>query len=142
MMSLRQAAELTGKSKSTLTRAIKAGRLSASRNAEGSYVIDPAELTRAYPLEERHDVQRDAQQGASRNSGTELPDAAVLRLQLDLLIEERNRERLAAERERDQLTETVADLRLRLDRAEQRTITSITEQHSRKKPLWRFWSRA
>ena len=48
-LTLRQAAGLTGKSKSTLTRAIKAGRLSASRDAEGIYAIDPAELARVFP---------------------------------------------------------------------------------------------
>lgn len=43
-LTLREAAGLTGKSKSTLARAIKAGRLSASRSTGGRYVIDPAEL--------------------------------------------------------------------------------------------------
>ena len=48
MISLRRAAELTGKSKSTLTRAIKTGRLSAARDAQGVYAIDPAELAREF----------------------------------------------------------------------------------------------
>src|SRR5215213_11959580 len=36
--------------KTTLTHAIKAGRLSASRREDGSYEIDPAELTRVYSI--------------------------------------------------------------------------------------------
>jgi hypothetical protein len=36
--------------KTTLSRAIKAGRLSASRTDTGSYEIDPAELHRVYPF--------------------------------------------------------------------------------------------
>ena len=46
---LGQAAKAAGVSKTTLRRAIENGRLSASRNADGSYEIDPAELHRAFP---------------------------------------------------------------------------------------------
>jgi len=44
LLTLGQAARLTGFGKTTLTHAIKAGRLSASRREDGSYEIDPAEL--------------------------------------------------------------------------------------------------
>lgn len=50
-LTLGQAARLAGMSKTTLTRAIKAGRLSASRRDDGSYAIDPAELERVYTLQ-------------------------------------------------------------------------------------------
>jgi excisionase family DNA binding protein len=50
MLSLGQAARLTNTSKTTLTRAIKAGRLSATRRFDGSYEIDPAELARVYTV--------------------------------------------------------------------------------------------
>jgi hypothetical protein len=50
MLTLGQAARLTGFGKTTLTRAIKAGRLSANRRDDGSYEIDPAELTRVYSI--------------------------------------------------------------------------------------------
>ena len=46
MLSLAEAASRVGKSKPTLQRAIKAGRLSASRDEHGAYLIDPAELAR------------------------------------------------------------------------------------------------
>jgi hypothetical protein len=49
-VSLGQAAKLTGKGKTTLTRAIQAGRLSATRRADGGYEIDPAELARVYDV--------------------------------------------------------------------------------------------
>lgn len=48
-LSLRQAAEQAGTSKSTIFRAIKAGRLSAARTDDGGFAIDPAELFRVYP---------------------------------------------------------------------------------------------
>ena len=50
MLSLGQAARLTGKSKTTITRAIKSGRISAIRRSDGSYEIDPAELARVYEV--------------------------------------------------------------------------------------------
>lgn len=141
ILTLRQAAELTGKSKSTLTRAIKSGRLSASRDGEGMYAIDPAELARAYPFVERPDAQHDARHGAPRNSKTELDDAATLRLRLSLLVEERDRERTAAEREREHLAATVADLRMRLDRAEQRLSGLIDSREPKRRRSWRQWLR-
>lgn len=49
MLTLTEAAEEIGKSKSTLLRAIKAGRLSAQRNEHGDYRVDASELYRAYP---------------------------------------------------------------------------------------------
>ena len=50
LVSLGQAAKLTGLGKSTITRSIKAGRLSAARTVMGSYEIDTAELFRVYPF--------------------------------------------------------------------------------------------
>lgn len=46
---LGQAARAADVSKTTIQRAIKSGRLSASRQQDGSYVIDPSELHRAFP---------------------------------------------------------------------------------------------
>src|SRR3954449_9346394 len=50
LVSLGQAAKLAGLGKTTLARAIKAGRLSATRRDDGGYHIDVAELERVYPL--------------------------------------------------------------------------------------------
>lgn len=48
--SLTQAAKIAGKSKSTINRAIKSGKLSAIRRDDGSYSIDGAELARAFQV--------------------------------------------------------------------------------------------
>ena len=48
-LSLREAAEQVGASKSTIFRAIRAGRLSADRDADGNFAISPSELFRVYP---------------------------------------------------------------------------------------------
>jgi excisionase family DNA binding protein len=57
-LSLSQAAKLTGKSKSTINRAIKTGKLSAVRHGDGSYSIDPAELSRAFDVEPSEGAKR------------------------------------------------------------------------------------
>jgi hypothetical protein len=47
---LGEAARASGKSKPTIAKAIKAGRVSAVRAEDGSYQIDPTELHRVYPM--------------------------------------------------------------------------------------------
>jgi hypothetical protein len=46
---LGQAARAVGRSKTTLNRAIKSGKISAIRGEDGSYTINPAELQRRIP---------------------------------------------------------------------------------------------
>lgn len=55
-----EAAAATGKSRSTLLRAIKSGRVSASRDDAGAFLLDPAEVARVFPL-----VSRGAASGAN-----------------------------------------------------------------------------
>ena len=47
---LGEAAKATGKSKSTISKAIKNGRISALKGSNGAYSIDPSELHRVYPI--------------------------------------------------------------------------------------------
>jgi len=54
---LGSAARATGVSKSTIYRAVKSGKLSAMRNEDGEYAIDPAELHRVYaPVAQRVEI--------------------------------------------------------------------------------------
>lgn len=46
---LKQAVEQSKKAKTTILDAIKSGRLSATKDENGRYQIDPAELFRVYP---------------------------------------------------------------------------------------------
>jgi excisionase family DNA binding protein len=86
--SLRTAAQHTGTSKSTILRAIKAGRLSATRLEDGSYEIDAAELERAYPAQRMK--QRDTgstEHHAPANSGertTDAPGATAAALEAEI----------------------------------------------------------
>lgn len=49
MLTMGQAAKEARTSKATISRAIAAGRLSATRNDKGGWDIDPAELFRVFP---------------------------------------------------------------------------------------------
>jgi len=46
---LGEAAKAVGKSKATISKAIKSGRISADKQENGSYQIEPVELHRVYP---------------------------------------------------------------------------------------------
>lgn len=101
-LSLAQAATLTGKSKSTLTRAIKSGRMSATRKTDGTFGIDPAELLRVYP-----DAVRDVSDGASRTGDPVASDAAQ-QAEISAL-----RDDLAAARQAAAVAQALADERAR-----------------------------
>lgn len=73
--SLRQAAEEAGVSKSTIFRAIKAGRLSAARTDDGGFAIDPAELFRIYT---RRSVQRPENVALGQDATGMTPAVAAL----------------------------------------------------------------
>lgn len=53
-LTLNQAAKICSRSKSTLLDAIRAGRMSAPKDDRGRYVIDPAELHRAFPFQSQN----------------------------------------------------------------------------------------
>jgi hypothetical protein len=99
--SLGQAAKETGLDKSTISRAIKSGRLSAQRKDGGAYEIDPAELFRVFSPASK------AQPSSSLST-----DAST-----DVLLENRElRIKLeAAEARIRDKDEEVYDLRRRLD---------------------------
>src|SRR3954454_22042612 len=56
---LSDAARLTGTARSTLYRAIKTGRLSATIGPNGAVRIDPAELERVFSIRTDHAPERD-----------------------------------------------------------------------------------
>jgi hypothetical protein len=48
-MTISEAAQWTGKERSTLFKAIQKGRISGRKTEDGQWMIDPAELARVYP---------------------------------------------------------------------------------------------
>lgn len=132
-LSLSAAAKEVNRSKSTLSRAIKEGRLSATRCEDGSYQIDPAELYRVFPAPVPQPTTSNATQPESELDGT-------LRIQLEMAERERDREREREERnrEREQMQATIDDLRTRLDRAESR-IAGLLPTPPVRQGRWRLW---
>lgn len=121
---LGEAAKATGKSKTTLHRAIKSGKISATRKDDNSYSIDPSELHRVFPPSTLEHVPKRLQgNDAEHQDGT----AETLRLQLEAMEKERDRERLF-------MQETIADLREDRDRWRQQATALLTDQ--RPKGFW------
>ena len=94
-----QAAELTGKHRSTIIRAIEHGRLSATRDELGHYLIDPAELERVYGTLRNPD-ERDASRDDAEEHDATPAHVAVLTREVELLREMLERERKMYERDR------------------------------------------
>jgi hypothetical protein len=117
------AAKATGKAKSTILRAVKSGTISATKAHDGSYEIEPSELHRVFP-------PNGAQQVASNDTQLHEEHSATLRLRLEILEVER-------QRERDQMQATIDDLRTRLDRSDER-ITALLAAPSGRKRWWRW----
>jgi hypothetical protein len=107
---LGEAAKATGKSKATISKAIKSGRVSARKDETGTFHIDPSELHRVYPPT----VSRELKE-TPENSGI---DGTIRELQA----------RLEAAHERLSDKETViADLREDRDRWRQQATALLTD---------------
>lgn len=134
MYSMAQAAKAVGKSKSTILRAIKSGKLSANKNAHEQYEISPSELHRVYPAAS-HEALHEPANDASRTTRDATGEAAEMGLKLVAAEKERDAaQNLAEERAR-----TIDDLRSRLDTEgeERRKLTAmLTDQRPKG-----FWAR-
>lgn len=118
---LNEAAKATGKSKTTIHRALKSGKISAVKRDNGAYAIEPAELHRVFPPVP---VERNEER-SSRNDAEHLRnDQGTLRIQLETIEKER-------ERERQQLQETISDLREDRDRWRQQATALLEDKRPR-----------
>lgn len=122
---LGEAAKAVGKSKTTLHRAIKSGKFSASKADDGSYVIEPSELHRLYPSvtvgTSDAPLQRDDAEQHNNDLGT-------IRIQMKMQEKER-------ERERALLQEIIADLREDRDKWRQQATALLEDK--RPKGFWK-----
>ena len=126
---MQQAVKATGKSKATLHRAIKSGKFSASKNDDGHYEIDPAEIHRVYP--KRDETSRDTDHETKRD-GCETGEIALNMRALE-------KERDAAEKLAEERAKTIDDLRSRLD-AESEERRKLTAMLTDQRPKG-FWAR-
>lgn len=139
--SLADAAKAVGKNKTTIQRAIKSGKISASKTESGAYEIDPAELHRVFPPTT---AQCDAQRGQS-NTTQHYPIALetsalerIATLEKELAVAQSRS--VSLEEQRQQMAETIDDLRARLDRSEERA-TALLAAPSSKRRRWWPWGR-
>ncbi len=97
LLTLGEAAKLTGKSKPTISKAIKDGRISGNK-VDGVFQIEVSELLRVYPAKSNNPVETDAPVQTSQ-------DDAILTLEkkhLEEKLQDAERRLLKMEQERDQ----------------------------------------
>ena len=120
---LGMAAKATGKSKTTIQRAIAKGTISAHKEKNGRYSIDPSELHRVFPMVSTDTVAQGSQVDTSRP-----PDETSLQVKVEAL-------EAMLEREREALTE------MRSDRdAWKQQATALLGAPEKKRSRW--WQRA
>jgi hypothetical protein len=123
---LGEAAKATGMSKAAISKAIKSGRISASKDETGTFKIDPSELHRVYPptVSNKHEETPKTTMGEHSN------DSLIRELQARL---EAVQERIA---DKDSV---IDDLREDRDRWRQQA-TALLEDHRRTKRSWWPWT--
>lgn len=126
---LGQAAQASGKSRSTIKRALENGQIVGEKGDSGKWQIEPAELRRVYPIEEQGTVSD------SDNSKKSVSDSRELQLQLE-----------AAKQQIADKDKTINDLRSRLDRSEEerrkkdhQLTAMLTEQEEKPKNPFQRW---
>lgn len=140
--SLSEAAKATGKNKTTIQRAIKNGKISAAKGDSGSYEIEPSELHRVFPpvtaqRDAQHPKSNDTQQGTFGSINSNL--ARVLELEKELAVAHERASGLEAQK--DQMVDTINDLRTRLDSSEGRVTALLTDGRPKRSLLSRLFSR-
>jgi len=93
-LTLSEATKAAKKAKSTILEAIKSGKLSAAKDENGRYQIDPAELYRVYP------VDHSADRTENQNRPDDEPEKTAFLLEKIRHLEEQL-EKAEAERERE-----------------------------------------
>jgi hypothetical protein len=104
---LGMAARAVGRAKSTLSKDIKRGKISAVRNPDGSVTIDASELFRVYPAPAPGNTQATIARTVGANDSPPVAGSSETRVGLELL-----RERVAEQ------AAMIADLQRRLDASE------------------------
>lgn len=116
------AAKATGKSKTTIQRAISKGTISAHKEKNGRYSIDPSELHRVFPMVSTDTVAQGSQLDTLRP-----PDETPLQVKVEAL-------EVMLEREREALTE------MRSDRdAWKQQATALLGAPEKKRSRWWPW---
>lgn len=139
-LTLGQAAEMTGWSKGSLSKAIKSGKMSAYKKTTAGFQLDPAEVLRVFPKKTETLVieQLETQEKHTENSAL-LGQVEALREKVAIVSIERTRER-------EQLTDHIDSLQRMLDdeKSERRQLTALLTDQRQKRdelPAQGFWAR-
>lgn len=140
--SLSEAASATGKNKTTIQRAIKNGKISASKGNSGSYEIDPSELHRVFPAAAaesvaQHTQSNDTQHAPNTSINSDLARIIELEKELAVALERSN----GLEAQKDQMLDTINDLRNRLDSSERRVTALLPGNRTAPSILSRLFKR-
>jgi hypothetical protein len=112
---LGEAAKLVGKSKSTISKALKSGKLSYEEKTSAGYQINGAELFRVYPK------PQETVANERLETPSEPPENTILQMKLDAL-----------EKENDMLRENLSDVKGDRDdwKNQAKANTRLLENHS------------
>ena len=128
-LTLGEAAKQTGKSKATLSRAIKNGRISAQKQDDGSFSIEPSELFRVYKR------MNDETPATPKNTVSETTRNPTATPEKDIEIATLKAELQAAQDKIDDL-KSLAD-EIRQDREEWRKQANRLLSHTPQSSVWR-----
>ena len=135
-INVRTAAKLARRNRSTLTRMIERGHLSATRDDGGRYLIDPAELERVFGTLSSPDAGTSAQSDAAHEHA-HVHNA--LARELEMVRELLSAERTAHERERRTWDDERTFLR-KLVEEHAGTVKLLTDERQKAdKPKRRWW---
>lgn len=125
---LGEAAKATGKSKATISKAIKSGRISASKDETGTFHIDPSELYRVYPP-------------TVSSEHKETPVNTPVKADIDGTIRELQARLEAAHERLSDKEAVIADLREDRDRWRHQATALLTDQRPAKSFIARVFGR-
>lgn len=129
-VNVRTASHLTGKDRSTITRSIEKGRLSATRDARGRYLLDPAELERVFGQL----TSPDARTGADAVQSAAVHDAHALAREIEMVREMLDTERAGHERERRGWEDERSFLRALVERQTEQ-LKLLTDRRAEPEPI-------
>lgn len=125
---LGEAAKATGKSKATISKAIKSGRVSARKDETGTFHIDPSELHRVYPP-------------TASSEHKETHETTPEKTNIDGTIRELQARLEAAHERLSDKEAVIADLKEDRDRWRQQATTLLTDQRAPKGLISRLFGK-
>jgi hypothetical protein len=125
---LGEAAKAVGKSKATISKAIKSGRISAQKDESGTFHISPSELHRVYPP-------------TASSEQEETPANTATAAELSGIVKELQARLEAAHERLSDKDEVIADIREDRDRWRQQATALLADQRPKKGFLARILGR-